>query len=89
MRRVQSSNAICAVQTVGHADFFQDANKNWWLVALSTRSGPEYKNYPMGRETVLSPVTWREGEWPTASPIRGEMTGWSMPPATRNIRGVG
>ncbi|KAK3197516.1 hypothetical protein GRF29_216g440421, partial [Pseudopithomyces chartarum] len=51
-------------QTVGHADLFQDAAGNWWGVALATRSGPEWVNYPMGRETVLVPVRWEEGEFP-------------------------
>ena len=30
---------ICLVQTVGHADLFDDANGNWWAVALATRDG--------------------------------------------------
>ncbi|KAL3459017.1 glycosyl hydrolase, partial [Aspergillus heterothallicus] len=62
-------------QTVGHADFFQDGNGNWWGVALSTRSGPEWENYPMGRETVLVPGVWEEGEWPVFSQVRGVMRG--------------
>ncbi|KAE8165908.1 glycosyl hydrolase [Aspergillus tamarii] len=62
-------------QTVGHADLFQDGTGNWWAVALSTRSGPEWKNYPMGRETVLAPATWDEGEWPVVQPVRGQMQG--------------
>src|SRR6186713_1770557 len=70
--QVQSPLMIwLAVQTVGHADLFQDANDNWWGVALSTRSGPEYITYPMGRETVLSAVTWRKGEWPIWTNISG------------------
>ncbi|CZR55904.1 related to xylosidase : arabinofuranosidase [Phialocephala subalpina] len=55
-------------QTVGHADLFQDGSGNWWGVALATRSGPEYVNYPMGRETVLFPATWNAGDWPTLEP---------------------
>ncbi|KAL2850060.1 glycosyl hydrolase [Aspergillus pseudodeflectus] len=66
-------------QTVGHADFFQDGDGNWWGVALSTRSGPEWENYPMGRETVLVPGIWQEGEWPVFSPVRGVMRG-PLPP---------
>ncbi|KAL2813597.1 glycosyl hydrolase [Aspergillus granulosus] len=66
-------------QTVGHADLFQDSEGNWWGVALSTRSGPEWKNYPMGRETVLVPATWEKGEWPVLSPVRGVMRG-PLPP---------
>ncbi|KAI9793413.1 MAG: hypothetical protein M1816_000305 [Peltula sp. TS41687] len=66
-------------QNVGHADLFKDANGNWWTSALAWRSGPQALVYPMGRETVLSPVTWNEGEWPVFSPVRGVYSGWSTP----------
>lgn len=58
-------------------------------MALSTRSGPEYLHYPMGRETVMTAVSWPKGEWPTFTPISGKMSGWPMPPQDKDIRGVG
>lgn len=70
-------------QTIGHADLFQDASGSWWGVALATRSGPEWLNYPMGRETVLFPATWEEGDWPVLEPVRGRMSGWPLPPSQR------
>lgn len=76
-------------QTVGHGDLFQDAAGNWWGVCLATRSGPAYRSYPMGRETVLFPVTWREGEWPIMQPVRGRMSGWPLPRPTRDLPGTG
>ncbi|KAL2162894.1 hypothetical protein VTH06DRAFT_6730 [Thermothelomyces fergusii] len=76
-------------QTVGHGDLFQDLDGNWWGVALATRSGPEYRVYPMGRETVLFPVTWRDGDWPVLQPVRGAMSGWPLPPPTRDLPGRG
>lgn len=76
-------------QTIGHADLFQDASGNWWGVALSTRGGPEYTNFPMVRETVMTPVTWKTGEWPVFSQVKGTMTGWEMPRKNRDIRGTG
>ena len=76
-------------QTVGHGDLFQDVQGNWWGTALATRSGPKYEVYPMGRETVLFPATWNEGEWPVLSPVRGEMSGWPLPPASRDLPGDG
>ena len=76
-------------QTVGHADLFQDGNGNWWGMSLSTRSGPGYSIYPMGREAVLFPVTWNDGEWPVMQPVRGRMSGWPLPPTSRNIPGDG
>ncbi|KAI1880452.1 hypothetical protein JX265_002073 [Neoarthrinium moseri] len=71
-------------QTVGHADFFQDDDGNWWGAALSTRSGPEWEIYPMGRETVLFPMTWALGNWPTAETVRGNMTG-PLPPLNKDV----
>ncbi|KAK5658424.1 hypothetical protein OQA88_1813 [Cercophora sp. LCS_1] len=76
-------------QTVGHADLFQDAAGNWWGMALATRSGPAYESYPMGRETVLFPVSWPKGEWPILEPVRGRMTGWQLPTPGREIPGDG
>ncbi|KAL2816725.1 xylosidase : arabinofuranosidase [Aspergillus granulosus] len=66
-------------QTVGHADLFKDAEGNWFGAALATRSGPQWKNFPMGRETCLFPVTWKERQWPELAPVRGIMDGSSLP----------
>ncbi|KAH8806177.1 xylosidase : arabinofuranosidase [Xylogone sp. PMI_703] len=84
-----NTNTTEYFQTVGHADLFQDASGNWWGSALATRSGPEWQNYPMGRETVLFPVTWKTGDWPILQPVRGTMSGWPLPPRTRTVRGGG
>ncbi|KAJ3960752.1 hypothetical protein N0V92_002592 [Colletotrichum tropicale] len=78
-------------QTVGHADIFQDAQGNWWGVALSTRGGPTlYKelNYPMGRETVLFPVSWPSGGWPVADQVQGQMSG-PLPSQSLISQGIG
>ncbi|KAF2842605.1 glycoside hydrolase family 43 protein [Patellaria atrata CBS 101060] len=84
-----NANTTSYFQTLGHADLFQDENENWWAVALSTRSGPEYVTYPMGRETVMTPVTWDEGKWPVFSRVQGEMSGWEMPDENLNLDGHG
>ncbi|EAU85477.2 arabinofuranosidase [Coprinopsis cinerea okayama7 len=84
-----NANTSSLFQTVGHADLFQDGGGNWWGVALSTRSGPDYLYYPMGRETVLAPVTWKKGEWPYFTQISGQISGWKLPRPNRNIKGVG
>ncbi|KAF2968775.1 hypothetical protein GQX73_g4850 [Xylaria multiplex] len=75
-------------QTVGHADLFQDENGNWWGMCLTTRSGPDYKVYPMGREAALFPVTWEEGEWPVMELVRGIMSGWELPSKNTTSRGL-
>lgn len=84
-----NANTTSYFQTVGHADLFQDPSGNWWSVALSTRSGPGYLYYPMGRETVLTSVTWDEGKFPVWTPISGEMSGWPMPAVDKDIGGSG
>ncbi|KAK4677194.1 hypothetical protein QC764_407420 [Podospora pseudoanserina] len=86
---LSNANTSSLFQTVGHADLFHDGNGNWWGVALSTRSGPEYIHYPMGRETIMTAVSWPEGEYPVWTPISGEVSGWPLPPAARDIKGVG
>ena len=58
-------------------------------MCLATRSGPAYKSYPMGREAVLFPVTWNTGDWPILQPVRGKMSGWQLPPPTRDLPGDG
>lgn len=78
------------VQTVGHADLFQDSHGKWWCVALSTRGGPSFKFYPMGRETVLTNATWVEGEWPLIhNPVRGVMDGWPLTEMSQTLPGGG
>ncbi|KAK1760276.1 Non-reducing end alpha-L-arabinofuranosidase BoGH43A [Echria macrotheca] len=77
-------------QTVGHGDLFQDGAGNWWGMCLATRGGPDWKVYPMGREAVLFPVTWEEGQWPVLQPVRGRMSGWpSLPAPSKDIPGNG
>ncbi|KAJ6533433.1 xylosidase : arabinofuranosidase [Mycena vulgaris] len=75
-------------QTVGHADLFRDAAGNWWVSALATRSGPEWINYPMGREMVITPAAWAEGEFPVVSPVRGNESAWALP-VSKDVRGTG
>jgi beta-xylosidase len=82
-------NTTGLFQTVGHADLFEDDNGNWWGMALTTRSGPEYSAFPMGREAALFPVTWRDGEWPFASQVQGVMNGWKLPAFSRDVPGPG
>lgn len=58
-----------------------------WSVALSTRSGPEYVYYPMGRETVLTPAQWKAGEFPTFTPVRGVEAG-PLPAPNKDVGGT-
>ncbi|PVH79104.1 glycoside hydrolase family 43 protein, partial [Cadophora sp. DSE1049] len=75
-------------QNIGHADLFHDSQAQWWSAALCWRSGPAGLNYPMGRETVMTSVTWEEGGWPDFSPVRGIESGWYLP-TSRDIPGNG
>lgn len=85
-----NANTTQYFQSVGHADFFQDFSGNWWGIALSIRQGPpgNTDSYPMGRETVLYPVTWPENGWPQAEPVRGNMRG-PLPAQSRDVPGNG
>ncbi|RMY83314.1 hypothetical protein D0862_11731 [Hortaea werneckii] len=86
---ISNSNTSELFQTVGHCDIFPDGNGNEWAMCLSTRSGPSWEIYPMGRETILVPVKWDEGEWPVFSQARGEMSARPLPPYNRDVGGVG
>jgi hypothetical protein len=86
---LSNANTTGLFQTVGHADLFEDDNGKWWGIALTTRSGPDYNVFPMGREAALFPMTWNEGEWPFASQVQGVMNGFELPAFDRNITGQG
>ena len=81
---LSNANTTSLFQTVGHSDVFQDQNENWWAVALSTRSGPEYLHYPMGRETVMTAVSWPADQFPVFTPISGEVSAWPFPGPSTN-----
>lgn len=86
-----NANTSSYFQTIGHADLFQDPSGNWWGVALSTRSGPTHVYYPMGRETVLTAVTWSDesGAFPVWTNISGDMSVWAFPPVNKDVGGSG
>lgn len=44
----------------GHGTLFEDHEANWWLVYHAFEHG--YR--PLGRQTLLLPVTWTEDDWP-------------------------
>jgi beta-xylosidase len=52
------------VQNTGHGELFQDAQGLWWAVVLGVRLSAK-GNFPMSRETFLTPVDWPVGEWPS------------------------
>ncbi|WP_248924639.1 glycoside hydrolase family 43 protein [Paenibacillus hamazuiensis] len=57
------------IANVGHADFVQTQNGDWWLVCLGSRPyGGHYRN--LGRETFLAPFIWENG-WPVVNPGKG------------------
>ena len=48
----------------GHADLIEGDDSSWWLVHLAARPYVSGKT-PLGRETFLTPVEWKDG-WPMA-----------------------
>ncbi|XPS70027.1 hypothetical protein M3J07_002265 [Ascochyta lentis] len=75
------NNTESYFQAIGHVDLFQDKLGQWWATGLAVRAGgnyaddPYHANFPMGRETFLTPVTWPEGEFPIFTNVSGTVTG--------------
>lgn len=59
------------VKYVGHADLFQAANGDWYMVMLAVRPVNGYTT--MGRETFLARVIW-ENDWPVVNPGLGVLS---------------
>lgn len=57
---------ISPIQAVGHSDFVEDQNGNWWLVCLGIRPVSYGLLHNLGRETFLVPVCWTSDGWPVA-----------------------
>ena len=51
------------IQGLGHADLVQAPDGSWWMICLGYRTSG-YLQHVMGRETMLAPVQWLEGDWP-------------------------
>ena len=59
-----------AVQNTGHGDLVQLPDGSWAMVLLGTRPRSKTRAFaPMGRETFLTPVTWKDG-WPVVEPVQ-------------------
>jgi alpha-N-arabinofuranosidase len=68
------------IQAVGHADLVQAESGLWWAVLLGIR--PLERHHHIGRETMLSPVTWSEKGWPVVNggnPIALSMSTAGLP----------
>ena len=64
------------IDNVGHADFIDTPNGNWYAVMLGSRTiDGQHKN--LGRETYICPVKW-ERNWPVFSPGSGKID-WEYP----------
>lgn len=50
-------------QAVGHADFVDDPDGNWWMVFHAIRPSVAQLHH-IGRETMLAPMVWDEDGWP-------------------------
>lgn len=58
-------NGSDIIACTGHADLIDDIRGNWWMVALGVRTicteGKNVLLHNLGRETYLTPVTWKNG----------------------------
>lgn len=64
------------ITTVGHADFVEGKDGQWWGVFLGCRPY-EGDYYNAGRETFMAPVVWKEG-WPSFD-LGGDDVKYSYP----------
>ena len=57
-------NGSDIIACTGHADLIDDIRGNWWMVALGVRTicteGKNVLLHNLGRETYLTPVTWKK-----------------------------
>lgn len=51
------------LKKAGHASLVEDGRGNWYLAHLCARTIPGTEFCPMGRETAIQEIEWREG-WP-------------------------
>lgn len=53
-------------QALGHADLVMTPKGDWWatLLAIRPQQAAGGRHHHIGRETLLSPVRWREDGWP-------------------------
>ena len=78
------------LQYTGHADLFETADGQWYMVLLASRVCEGHSN--LGRETCLAMVQWEDG-WPIVNPGEGRvlpkqtipMARWDVPPKGRCI----
>jgi alpha-N-arabinofuranosidase len=54
------------LQGTGHADMVQATDGSWWMVHLAFRPAVDQIHF-IGRETCLTPVEWKAGEWPVVN----------------------
>jgi alpha-N-arabinofuranosidase len=57
---------MTTLTSTGHADFFTDANGDWWVAFLAIRPAT-HGFHPLGRETCVAPVEWSEDGWPVVN----------------------
>ncbi|MBC7587454.1 MAG: glycoside hydrolase family 43 protein [Chitinophagaceae bacterium] len=56
------------IQGTGHADLVQAPDSSWWMVHLAFRPAVDGIHF-IGRETCVTPVEWKQGEWPVVNKI--------------------
>jgi len=52
------------IKAVGHGDIICDQTGQWWMVCLGIRTLSYPFKHNLGRETMLTPMSWSEDGWP-------------------------
>ncbi|WP_298455937.1 glycoside hydrolase family 43 protein [uncultured Cellulomonas sp.] len=69
---VSHAGMTSAFQAMGHADFVELADDEWWMVCLGVRPVGQWPRHLLGRETFLARVRWTDDGWPRVGE-RGEV----------------
>ena len=56
-------NLRADLQKAGHADLVETPDGQWYMVHLCARPLPPFRRCPLGRETAIQKVVWKDDEW--------------------------
>lgn len=76
---LRQNDPEAAIQKAGHGKLVETQNGEWWMVHLGGRKVNGKAYCPLGRETCLQPVQWREDGWFVVNELKGPAAEYTMP----------
>ena len=80
---MSSENSTGHMQKTGHGNIVQGPGGDWFMTYLCTRPVENFTLSPLGRESAITPIEWREDGWPY---LPGDSI---VPPKTFTVKSVG